>query len=168
MLSIPEAVIQRTQATLFSFLYKHKKDKLKRQVHFQPLSKGGLNFPCFRTVVKALRLSWIGRKKPGRQSPTTISTNLVAKFGGQSSILNCNHSAKKLISSIPTFYRAFKIVDLEDPMQSDFVLWNSKKITIENKSLFWRSWLHQKVVFTQDILDGNRNFLLSTSLSTRD
>ena len=54
-----EAVIQQTQEKLFSFLWKHKKDKIKRQVLFQPLSKGGLNFPRFRTVVKALRLSWI-------------------------------------------------------------------------------------------------------------
>ena len=31
------------------------------QVLFRPLSKGGLSFPCFRTVIKALRLSWIIR-----------------------------------------------------------------------------------------------------------
>ena len=111
MLSVPEAVIQRTQAILFSFLYKHKKDKLKRQVHFQPLSKGGVNFPCFRTVVKALRLSWIGRLlDPTKETWEVIPNHYFDKFGGQSSILNCNHSAKKLISSIPTFYRASKIV----------------------------------------------------------
>jgi len=57
MLSVPESVIQQTQTKLSSFLWKHKKDKIKQQVLFQPLSKGGLNFPCFRTVVKALKLS---------------------------------------------------------------------------------------------------------------
>ena len=60
MLSVPESVIQQTQTKLFSFLGKHKKDKIKQQVLFQPICKGGLNFSCFRTAVKALRFSWIG------------------------------------------------------------------------------------------------------------
>ena len=34
MLSVPEPVIQQTQTKLFSFLWKHKKDKIKRQVQF--------------------------------------------------------------------------------------------------------------------------------------
>jgi len=61
MLSVPEAAIQKTQRKLFAFLWKNKSDKVKRQVIFRPLSKGGLNFPCFRTVIKALRLCWIRR-----------------------------------------------------------------------------------------------------------
>ena len=61
MLSVPEAAIQQTQRKLFAFLWKHKSDKVKRQILFRPLSKGGLNFPCFRTVIKALRFCWIGR-----------------------------------------------------------------------------------------------------------
>ena len=61
MFSVPETAIQQTQRKLFAFLWKNKKDRIKRQVLFRPLSKGGLGFPCFRTAVKALRLSWIGR-----------------------------------------------------------------------------------------------------------
>jgi len=57
MLSVPETAIQQTQSTLFAFLRKNKRDKIKQQVLFRPLSKGGLSFPCFRTVIKALRLS---------------------------------------------------------------------------------------------------------------
>ena len=61
MLAVPESVIQETQSKLFAFLWKHKRDRIKRQVLVRPLSKGGLGFPCFRTAIKALRLSWIGR-----------------------------------------------------------------------------------------------------------
>ena len=59
MLFVPETVIQQTQRKLFVFLWKNNRGKIKRQVLFPPLSKGGLSFPCFMTVVKALRLSWI-------------------------------------------------------------------------------------------------------------
>ena len=44
MLSFPTSVIKNAQAELFNFLYKNKKDKIKRLVMFQPLAKGGLNF----------------------------------------------------------------------------------------------------------------------------
>ena len=61
MLSVPETAIQQTQSKLFAFLWKNKRDKIKCQVLFRPLSKGGLSFPYCRTVLKALRLSWISR-----------------------------------------------------------------------------------------------------------
>ena len=61
MLSVLEPVINQTQGKLFAFLWRNKKDRIKRQALYQPLAKGGLSFPCFRTAVKALRLSWIGR-----------------------------------------------------------------------------------------------------------
>ena len=102
---------------------------------------------------------------PKNETWKVIPNHYFDKIGGLSFILNCNCSAKKL-SSILTFYREMLTFfqelhnDCEDPMQRDFVLWNNKEITIENKSLFWRSWLDKKVVFIQDILDGKGNFLL--------
>ena len=54
MLSVPKTVIQQTQSKLFAFLWKNKRDKIKRQVLFRPLSKGGLSFPCFKTVTPQL------------------------------------------------------------------------------------------------------------------
>ena len=46
MLSVPERALQQTQSKLFAFLWKNKREKIKRQVLFRPLSKGGLSFPC--------------------------------------------------------------------------------------------------------------------------
>ena len=61
MLCVPEEVIKRVQEKLFSYLWRNKKDKIKRTVLYQTPCRGGLNFPDVRTTVKALRLSWIGR-----------------------------------------------------------------------------------------------------------
>ena len=61
MLTIPESVIKTIQATLLSFLWKNRKDKIKRLVMCQPLAEGGVNFVNFNGMVKSLRLAWIGR-----------------------------------------------------------------------------------------------------------
>ena len=42
MLTVPEPVIQKTQAELFAFLWRNNKDKVKRQIIYQPISDGGL------------------------------------------------------------------------------------------------------------------------------
>ncbi len=47
MITVPDSIIQEVQAKLFSFLWRNKRDKIKRNVLLQPLSKGGLNFLCF-------------------------------------------------------------------------------------------------------------------------
>ena len=65
MLTVPEPAIQKTEAELFGFLWRNKKDKIKRQIIFQPISDGGLNFINFRAMVKSLRLSWLGRLLDG-------------------------------------------------------------------------------------------------------
>ena len=59
--SFPIAVIKRVQAQLFSFLWRNRKDKIKRAVMYQPLTGGGINFVNFATMVKALHLAWISR-----------------------------------------------------------------------------------------------------------
>ena len=61
MLRVPEMIIKRVQEKITKFLWINQNDKIKRSVTYQSLSSGGLNFPNFRTVVKSLRLSWLGR-----------------------------------------------------------------------------------------------------------
>ena len=47
MLTVPSLVIKSVQKEHFSFLWKNKKDKIKRTVMYQPLAEGGLNFVNF-------------------------------------------------------------------------------------------------------------------------
>ena len=105
MLSVPETVIQQTQSRLFAFLWMNKRDKIKRQVLFRPLSKGGLSFPCFRTVIKALRFSWISRLLNNTHDTwTAIPNYYFNKHGGLLFLLNCNYNVGKLDRKIPLFY----------------------------------------------------------------
>ncbi|MCG8403741.1 MAG: hypothetical protein MI923_00955, partial [Phycisphaerales bacterium] len=61
LMTVPDAVARAAKSLLFSFLWKKKKDKIKRNVVCQPLENGGLNSINFEIVVKSLRLAWIAR-----------------------------------------------------------------------------------------------------------
>ena len=41
----------------------------------------------------------------------------------------------------------------------NFLLWNNEAITIEKKMLFWKSCFNKKILFIQDILNADVNFL---------
>ena len=57
---------------------------------------------------------------------------------------------------MPSFYSEmleyFKDVrsDYPDVYNSEFILWNNKEITIESKSIFWKSLFEKGIYFVQD------------------
>lgn len=143
MLSVPESAIHTTQKKRFAFLWKNKTEKIKRQVLLRPLSKGGLGFPCFRTTVKALRLSWINRLLSNTTDNWTAILNYhFKKCGRLLFLLHCSYGVEKLDSKIPLFYRELLEYlqeprsNYEDPFKREFILWNNRDKNIENKSVY--------------------------------
>ena len=106
MLTVPPLVIQNVQTELFSFLWKNKKDKIKRTVMYQPLAEGGLNFVNFSVVVKSLRLAWISRLlSSSTGSWKAIPNYYFNTYGGLKFLLKCNYNATSINNGLPTFYR---------------------------------------------------------------
>jgi len=42
---------------------------------------------------------------------------------------------------------------------SDLVLWNNKKTTVEKKSVFWKRWFERGINFVSDLLSSDGKFL---------
>ena len=162
MLSVLEPIIQQTQRKLFSFLWKNKKERIKRQVICQPFDKGELNFPCFRTAAKALRLSWIGRLlSNSNDNWTAIPNYYLGKYGGLSFILNCNYSTKHLDTRLPLFYHELLSFfeelcnSHEKTWKREVIPWNDKDVLIDQKTIFWKSWYDKNVIFIKDLMNNS-------------
>lgn len=105
MLTVLEEVIRKVQEKLFTFLWKNKKDKIKREVLFQKPSKGGLNFPNFKTTAKALRLSWIIRLlNNSNDAWKAIPNAFFNRYGGLTFLPKCNYNTRNLDRNISSFY----------------------------------------------------------------
>ena len=109
----------------------------------QSLYYGGLNFPNFRTVVKSLRLSWLGRFLNSlNETWQAIPNAYFNKYGELSFLLKWNYDWKHLDKNLPLFYREMLDYFNElrssytDMYKSEFILWNNKHITIKNTSIF--------------------------------
>ena len=90
---------------MFRFLWKNKKDKIKRTSMYQDLSTEGLRMVDIELTIKSLRLAWIKRLL---LEITAIGKYIVPdyffnKHGGLNFLLRCNYDVKYL-THIPTFY----------------------------------------------------------------
>ena len=137
LLSVPDAVIKIVQTQLFSFLWKNKKDKIKRAVIHQPLAEGRLNVINFATMVKSLRLARISRLLGDTDdSWKVIPNSYLSEYGGLQFLLKCIYNAESINIGLPNFCREllqyFQELKNEINIYSEFLLWNNKAITIEN------------------------------------
>ena len=106
MLEAPKSELEKVNKLIFKFIWKNKPDKIKRDVLYQTIDRGGLKVPNIFLMDKALRLNWIRRlvvNKPGNWR--IIPQYYFDKYGGIEFLLKCNYDGKSLDKQIPTFYR---------------------------------------------------------------
>ena len=130
-------LLKIVQTQLFSFLWKNKKDKIKRAVIHQPLAEGRLNVINFATMVKSLRLARISRLLGDTDdSWKVIPNSYLSEYGGLQFLLKCIYNAESINIGLPNFCREllqyFQELKNEINIYSEFLLWNNKAITIEN------------------------------------
>ena len=125
-------------------------------------------FHCFRTVIKAPRLSWISKLLNNAHDIwAAIPNYYFNKHGRVLFLLNCNYSVEKLDKKIFLFYweflHHFQEVrsNFEDPLKHKFMLWNNRDIhvNIENKLVFRKAWQDSNVLFVQDLLNNQGSYL---------
>ena len=137
----------------------------KKSSYVSNSKKGGINFANFCRVIKALRLAWIGRLLSTSDDKwKAIPNYYFRKHGSLLFLLKCNYDIKLLKTGLPLFYRELLqyFQDLKNATNifpnGEFILWNNKSITIDNATLFWKSWFEEGVVTVKDVLNSEGNF----------
>ena len=87
--------------------------------------------------------------------------------------MKCNCNTKKLDTNISLFHS--ELLDYSSELQDryrddcfkgDLTIWNNKDITIEGKSLYWKSWSERGVYFVHD-LKNNGKYLSYEEFKTK-
>ena len=160
ILNVPEDIASTVKTKFFSFLWKNKRDKIKRTGLYQDLGRGGIRMVDIDIMFKALKLAWIPRLlTPGNQNWKTVPDYYLRKFGGLNFLLRCNYDAK-YIKSIPLFYRNILVYFSElktlysfDQAQN-IILFNNKEILVDSKTFFIREWFKKGILSIQDLLNN--------------
>ena len=164
-IDVPKEIVGKVQGRLFNFLWKSKRDKIKRTSLYQDYKDGGLHMIDIETMIKALGLAWIPRLlKTGNLNWKTLPDHHFKKYGGLKFLLKCNYRMKEF-KDIPRFYRDIllffdELKSLYDVSNNhDSILFNNKEILIGGKPFIFQEWLSKGVRTVMDILDSEGNFM---------
>ena len=81
-INVPNDIAGNVKRRLF-FLWKNKRDKIKREGLYQDYDNGGLRMTDIETMIKALRLAWIPRLlKNGQSNWKFASDHFLKSYGG--------------------------------------------------------------------------------------
>ena len=142
---VPDYIVSTLKPNLFGFLWKNKKDKIKRVGLYQTYERGGLRMTDVDSMIKALRLAWIPRLlRGGHQNWKSVPNYFFDKYGGLQFILNCNYDVK-YFEKLPNFYKEIlkyfrsdlkALYNSDLTSNRDITLFNNKEILIGRKPLF--------------------------------
>ena len=163
--NVPKEIVSMVKDEMFRFLWKNKKDKIKRTSMYQDLSRRALRMVDIELTIKSLRLVWI-KSLLFRDNCNwkVVSDYFFNKYGGLNFLLQCNYDVKYL-THIPTFYRdiliAFdEIKTLYNYDQGiDTILFNNRDISVDGKLLFIREWFVKGIHMIQQLFKENGQYL---------
>ena len=143
-LDAPEGIVEVVRTKSFKFLWKNKKDKIKRSGLYQDSDNGGIRMTDFAIMLKALKLAWIPRllRTSDNSNWCIIPKHYFRSMGGLNFLLRCNYDTK-FFNDLPLFYK--KILDFFNELKTlylydqkqELILFNNKDILVDGKPIFF-------------------------------
>ena len=104
-LTVPQGTADLVKTKLFRFLWRNKKDKIKRPGLYQDPDRGGIRMTDTNIMFKALKLPCIPRLiKSVNSNWCTISNHFFKGVGSLNFLLRCNYDTKHF-EDLPVFYK---------------------------------------------------------------
>ena len=172
-LPVPAGIEDSVKTKCFKFLWRNKKDKIKRSGLYQDSNKGGLRMTDISLMFKSLKLAWIPRLLcAGKKNWCTVPDHYFRKMGGLNFLLRCNYNVK-YFDQLPFFYktiiesfRELKTLYGYDQLK-DLVLFNNKDILVGGRPVYLHEWFKRGVVLVNDLLNENGTFLTFKEFSDK-
>ena len=131
-LVVLQGIADMVKTKSFRFIWRNKKDKIKRSGLCQDLDTGGIRMTDVNIMFKALKLAWIPRLMTSdKKNWGTIPNPFFKKMGGLNFLLRCNYETK-YFNDLPVFYKqilqffnGLRTLHVYD-QQKDIILFNNK------------------------------------------
>ena len=165
-LDAPKGIVEIVRAKSFKFLWKNKKDKIKRSGLYQDLDNGGIRMIDFDIMLKALKLTWIPRllRTSENSNWCIIPRYYFRRTGGLNFLLRCNYDTNHF-NDLPLFYK--KILEFSNELKilysydqkQELILFNNKDTLVDGKPIFLSEWFRKGILSINDLLNERGNVL---------
>ena len=136
---------------LFKFIWKNKREYIKRKTLIRQYSEGGLNVLDFQTLNNIFKINWLKHCLLNNSAPWYFIPNLVFEYcGGLRFLLSCNFLPGKLPVKLANFHKqaldTWKIAFKHNFSPHTCILWNNQHVVHRNKTLFLTDWYIGKLI----------------------
>ena len=165
-LDAPKGIVELVRTKSFKFLWKNKKDKIKRSGLYQDLDDGGIRMIDFDIMLKALNLTWIPRllRTSDNSNWCIIPKHYFRRMGGLNFLLRCKYDTNYFndlplfCKKILEFFNELKTLYSYDQKQ-ELILFNNKEILVDGKPIFFSEWFRKGILSINDLLNESGNVL---------
>ena len=165
-LDAPKGIVEIVTTKYFKFLWKNKKDKIKRSGLYQDSDNGGIRMIDFDIMLKALKLTWIPRLwgTSDNSNWCIIPKHYFKRMGGLNFLLRCNYDTN-FFNDLPLFYK--KILQFFNELKTlysydqkqELILFNNKDILVDGKPFFLSEWFRKGILSINELLNETGNVL---------
>lgn len=160
-IDIPHQFVSAVEAMIFKFIWRGKREKIKRSVLYHGYLTGGLRAPNFQTMISTSNIKWIVKIMNGKDSAWIEYLDFYAKRNGidLKTLLCANYNVKDLpLKGMPNFYisalRDWSEVNQTTPVCKEQFLWYNKRLKIGGKPLFVKEMYHLGMKYVSDLYEN--------------
>ena len=176
-LHTPQYVAASVSKMVHDFVWNNKPAKIKRNTLIGSKDRGGLDLPDYESISKSLKIGWVTTIKDAADAPWMAIPAFYSKHFGGNLIFDCDYDVSLLdLSKLPAFY--IDVLEAWGELQrlkasnktgslKDIILWNNRNITVEGKSVYWKSWHTAGVLKIKNLLNENNKFLTYEQFSQK-
>ena len=167
--------IQRFKTLIYNFIWKSKRDKIKRTTLSKDYSEGGLRMIDIDLYIKSIQTRWIIKLQENKcDNWTVIPRFYLNKFGKNLLLFKMNlNNVRDLdtatFGSMSEFYQQLvktwiSIKGGQTKSPKNFldvrkqVIWGNNFIRLNRKCLFFKNWIQNDIIYINDIID-NQGFI---------
>ena len=167
--------IQKFKSLVYNFLWKGKKDRVKRTILAKDYSEGGLRMIDIDSYIKSIQTQWIIKLWGNKSDNWTIIPRFyLNKFGDNLLLFKMNINNVKDLDNVtfknmPEFYQNLvknwiNIKGGQSKTPTKFydirkqVIWGNNLIRFNKKCLFFHNWIQNDLIYINDIID-QRGFI---------
>ncbi len=170
LLHVPETIISQIKTVVFTFLWKGKRDKVKRNIVVNSEEHGGLNMTNIENFILSLKAAWVPRILSKKDKWCSLFHHVLSKLKLPKHYIWKTSFRKKdsfpQVSLFPKFYEdiivAFNKSKYIKPFDKinkyemiEQPIWGNEYFKVENKCLYFKQWAESGIYYVKDLIDNN-------------
>jgi hypothetical protein len=174
ILDVPGDIVKHASDLIKTFLWNWKSPKIKVDVLVRKIEQGGIKYPCLDCKIKSWKTLWAIRAlKSEDKTPlwVRIVNSLLPTGITLTYLLKCKPTKKILddyCPDLPSFYKEIVLNWTEVNKQTNYLtketikkegIWLNKEITVRNLPLYSEHAVSKNIMFIEDILNENNDFM---------